>query len=73
MDRTRSRLRRLAAGVCVLALMAGTTRAGAEEEGAGRAGVWLSQYASARTLGLGNAFVASADDPLGILWNPAGL
>jgi hypothetical protein len=36
-------------------------------------GEWLSQYGSARTLGLGNAFVATADDPFGILWNPAGL
>src|SRR5262249_21011674 len=27
----------------------------------------------ARTVGLGGAFVATADDALGVLWNPAGL
>src|SRR6185295_14610169 len=27
----------------------------------------------ARTLGLGSAYVATANDPLGVLWNPAGL
>jgi hypothetical protein len=30
-------------------------------------------YNGARTLGLGGAFVACADDALGALWNPAGL
>ena len=39
----------------------------------GQPGSWLTNYSGARTLGLGGAFVASADDALGILWNPAGL
>jgi hypothetical protein len=43
------------------------------EETAGAPGEWLAQYATARTLGLGGAYVAIATDPLGVLWNPAGL
>src|SRR5437867_337528 len=39
----------------------------------GAPGSWLSEYAGARTVGLGGAFVATADDALGVLWNPAGL
>jgi hypothetical protein len=54
-----------------LALAAG--RAGAETEVAGAPGEWLSRYSSARTLAMGGAFVACADDALGALWNPAGL
>lgn len=45
----------------------------AQSQDAGGPGEWLSQYSSARTLGLGGAYVATADDPLGVLWNPAGL
>jgi hypothetical protein len=45
----------------------------AQEQTAGGPGEWLSRYRTARTLGLGGAFVATADDPLGVLWNPAGL
>ena len=45
----------------------------AQEENAGGPGEWLSRYTGARTLGMGGAFVATADDPLGVLWNPAGL
>lgn len=36
-------------------------------------GEWLSRYTSARTLGMGGSFVASANEPLGMLWNPAGI
>ncbi len=45
----------------------------AQEQNAGAPGEWLARYTSARTLGLGGAYVATADDPLGVLWNPAGL
>jgi len=45
----------------------------AQSETGGTPGEWLSSYRSARTLGLGGAYVAGADDPLGVLWNPAGL
>ena len=49
------------------------TPAFAQSESAGTPGEWLTRYTSARTLGMGGAFVAQADDPLGVLWNPAGL
>ena len=45
----------------------------AQNESGGAPGSWLSGYAGARTVGLGGAFVATADDALGVLWNPAGL
>ncbi len=44
-----------------------------QQPNAGGPGEWLSQFTSSRTLGLGGAYVATADDPLGVLWNPAGL
>ena len=56
------------AGACLSALPAA-----AQEQTAGAPGEWLARYTSARTLGLGSAYVATADDPLGVLWNPAGL
>jgi hypothetical protein len=45
----------------------------AQTESGGSPGSWLSGYAGARTVGMGGAFVATADDALGVLWNPAGL
>jgi hypothetical protein len=36
-------------------------------------GDWLSRYSSARTAGLGSAYVATANEPFGMLWNPAGI
>jgi hypothetical protein len=64
--------------------MVGTTLAGlvlataapparAQDQSGGLPGDWLSRYAGARTLGLGGAFVAAADDGMGLVWNPAGL
>jgi hypothetical protein len=49
------------------------TPAAAQQQDAGAPGEWLARYTSARTLGLGGAYVATADDPLGVLWNPSGL
>src|SRR5712692_5311775 len=61
-------------GLALAAALALTTAAAnAQQETGGLPGEWLSQYSSARTLGLGGAFVAAADDPLGVVWNPAGL
>jgi hypothetical protein len=57
----------------VVAALAWAVPALAQEEIAGGPGEWLARYTSARTLGLGGAYVATADDPLGVLWNPAGL
>ncbi len=66
--------RSLAAWAAIALLGAVPDRiARAEDATAGTPGEWLAQYTSARTLGMGSAFVASADDPLGCLWNPAGL
>jgi flagellar hook capping protein FlgD len=60
-----------AAAVAVALLTSGPARA--QDETAGAPGEWLTRFTGARTLGLGGAYVALADDPLGILWNPAGL
>ncbi|HET7226875.1 MAG TPA: PorV/PorQ family protein [Candidatus Eisenbacteria bacterium] len=40
---------------------------------AGAPGEWLTQYSTARVLGMGGAYVATPGDALGALWNPAGL
>jgi hypothetical protein len=53
--------------------MAGGTSARAADQNGGVPGDWLSRYAGARALGFGGAFVATADEPLGVVWNPAGL
>jgi len=45
----------------------------AEEQSGGLPGEWLSLYLGARTSGLGGAFTAVADEPLGVIWNPAGM
>ncbi|MGH7724533.1 MAG: PorV/PorQ family protein [Candidatus Eiseniibacteriota bacterium] len=58
----------LVAGVVLVA-----TPVFAQSQSAGTPGEWLTRYTSARTLGMGGAYVAQADDPLGVLWNPAGL
>lgn len=72
--RIRTMIRFIATGSAAFAsllIMNSATRA--EEAAAGAPGDWLSRYASARSIGLGGAFVATADDPLGVVWNPAGL
>ncbi|HEX7077649.1 MAG TPA: PorV/PorQ family protein [Candidatus Eisenbacteria bacterium] len=67
-------LRHHTAGIALLAaLILGTGVASAESENGGAPGSWLSQYVTARTLGLGGAFVGAADDAAGVVWNPAGL
>lgn len=62
----------LALAVALSVAMAGGTTARAEEQSAGAPGDWLSRYATARSMGMGGAFVAVADEPLGVVWNPAG-
>lgn len=57
----------------VLALVLSAVPASAEEENGGAPGSWLSDYVTARTLGLGGAFVAVADEATAVAWNPAGL
>jgi hypothetical protein len=60
-------------GAALLAVLALADPARAQVQSAGGPGEWYNRYTTARTLGLGGAFVAVADDPLGVLWNPAGL
>ncbi|TMQ52465.1 MAG: hypothetical protein E6K74_12280, partial [Candidatus Eisenbacteria bacterium] len=55
------------------ALVLVTAPAWGEQETGGAPGSWLSTYVSARTLGLGGAFVGAADDASSVVWNPAGL
>jgi hypothetical protein len=59
------------AAACALLVAAGGARA--QEANQGVPGDWLSRYTGARTLGLGGAFVAAADETQAALWNPAGL
>jgi len=61
----------LALGLCILA--ATGTGAHAQDERGGAPGDWLSNYATARTVGVGGAFVSVADEPVGSVWNPAAL
>ena len=59
--------------LALVLLCLGVVPAAAADGVAGIPGEWLTQYGSARSQGLGGAYVATADDPLGSLWNPAGL
>ena len=52
-------------------LVAGAARS--EDPNGGWAGDWLTNYQSARAMGLGGSFVSLADEPLGMVWNPAGM
>ena len=60
-------------GAALLAVILLADPARGQVGNAGGPGEWFNRYTTARTLGLGGAFVAVADDPLGVLWNPAGL
>ena len=45
----------------------------AQEATSGLPGDWLARFTSARAIGLGGAFIAAADEPMGAVWNPACL
>ena len=62
-----------AIAACCFATMIGAQITHAEAANGGAPGDWLARYASTRSVGLGGAFVATPDEPLGALWNPAGL
>src|SRR5215510_5427003 len=64
---------RVATSLAALAAIALAAPAAAQDQTAGMPGEWLARYANARALGFGSAYVATADDPLGVMWNPAGL
>jgi hypothetical protein len=55
-----------------LTMAPGLTRS-ADGTNNGAAGDWLARYADARSVGLGGAMVAVADEPIGVMWNPAGV
>jgi hypothetical protein len=64
------------AGVVALAaslVTASVSPVRAADLSGGVPGEWLSRYSSARTIGMGGSFVSTADEPLGMLWNPAGI
>ncbi len=67
------RLFGLTSAVALILTVACGPLAWAGVQSGGAPGDWLSRYAGARTVGLGGAFTAAADEPLGALWNPAGL
>jgi hypothetical protein len=64
---------RIAGALLGIALGAGTAAAQSQDQTSGLPGEWLARYSNARALGFGSANVALADDPLGVMWNPAGL
>jgi len=57
----------------LVASLGAASSARAEEANNGAPGDWLSRYAGARSVGYGGAFVAAMNEPMGVLWNPAGL
>jgi hypothetical protein len=59
--------------VALAALALSAVPAAAEDEDGGVPGSWLSSYVTARTIGLGGAFVGVADEASAVAWNPAGL
>ena len=59
------------ATVATVLSTAGPVRA--QDADGGAPGSWLSSYVTARTIGLGGAFVGVADDASTVVWNPAGL
>lgn len=58
---------------CLAAVSICANAVHAEDANGGSPGDWLARYESARTVGLGGAYVATPDEPLGVVWNPAGL
>ena len=63
----------LAALATVATILSAPAPARAQEADGGAPGSWLSTYVTARTIGLGGAFVGVADDASAVVWNPAGL
>ena len=60
-------------GLAVALLLAVPSSTRATSESGGAPGDWLARYTGARTVGLGNAYVAAADATIGTVWNPAAL
>lgn len=60
-------------GLAVALTLSATGIARAATETGGAPGDWLARYTGARSVGLGSAYVASADASIGAVWNPAAL
>ena len=68
------RTRALAASLLAALVLAGAMGAGRALAATGEAGfVFLKIGVGARAMGMGSAYVAVADDPTALHWNPAGL
>jgi hypothetical protein len=67
------RRRALRAALVTTILLAAAGSARAADGSEGLAGDWLTRYASARSVGMGGATVAVADEPQAALWNPASV
>ncbi|MBN2070914.1 MAG: PorV/PorQ family protein [Candidatus Krumholzibacteriota bacterium] len=61
------------AALAVLLDPAGLKAGWADDQNGGMTGDWLASYRTARSLGFGGAFTAIADEPIGMVWNPAGM
>jgi len=66
-------IRMIGGAAATALLLAGTTPSRAGDLSGGVPGEWLSSWTGARTIGMGGAYVAWAQEPVGALWNPAGL
>lgn len=60
----------LAVGLAVALV---TPVARAADPSGGVPGEWLSRWSGARSVGMGSAWVAYAQEPAGVIWNPAGI
>ncbi len=60
-------------GAVAALVLFGASPSVAENLTGGVPGEWMSSWTGARTVGMGGANVAWAQEPIGVLWNPAGL
>ena len=65
--------RRLLAFMTMCVLFGIAMPSAAADPNQGLVGDWLSRYASPRSVGIGGATVAVADEPQAALWNPASV
>ena len=66
-------MHRIALALGLVAGLGATLPAQAPDERTGVPGEWVSRSSGARSVGYGGAFVAAMNEPMGVLWNPAGL
>jgi hypothetical protein len=59
--------------IIITLLVLGWSTAQAEQFAGGQPGAYARRPVGARAIGMGEAYVAVADDPFAVYWNPAGL